>query len=92
MSISENKAEISLRVYPNSSRNEVVGFTEGVLRVRVSAPPVRGKANKELITLLSRILGVNKGSIDIIKGHTSRNKVVVVDGLSQEEVMNRLSP
>ena len=92
MPISGNKAKISLRVYPNASRNEVLGFTEGVLRVRVSAPPIRGKANKELITFLSRFLGVSKGSIDIIRGHTARNKVVVIDGLSQEEVMNRLSP
>jgi len=92
MSISGNKAKISLRVYPNASRNEVAGFSEGVLRVKVSAPPIRGKANRELITFLSQLLGVSKGSIDIIKGHTARNKVVVIDGLSQEEVMNRLSP
>ena len=86
----ENKAKISLRVYPNASRSEVVGFVGGVLRVKVAVPPIRGKANKELITLLSRLFGVSKGSIDIIKGHTSRNKVVVIDGLSQEEVMSRL--
>ena len=91
MSISGNEAKISLRVYPNASRNEIVGFTEGVLRVRVSAPPIKGKANKELITFLSRLLGVGKGSVNIIKGHTIRNKVVAIDGLSREEVMKRLS-
>ena len=92
MSISGNKVKISLRVYPNASRNELVNFTDGVLRVKVSAPPSKGKANRELIAFLSRLLGVGKGSINIIKGHTTRNKVVAIDGLSQEEVMKRLSP
>jgi len=70
----------------------MVGFTDGVLRVKVSAPPIKGKANRELITFLSRLLGVGKGSVSIIKGHTTRNKVVAVDGLSREEVLKRLLP
>ena len=92
MSISESEVKISLRVYPNASRNEIVGFTDGVLRVKVSAPPTKGKANRELITFLSWLLGVSKGSVNIIKGHTTRNKVVAIDGLSREEVMKRLLP
>ena len=55
-------------------------------------PPIKGKANRELITFLSWLLGVGKGSVNIIKGHTTRNKVVAVDGLSREEVMKRLLP
>ncbi len=92
MSISGNEVKISLRVYPNASRNEMMGFTDEVLRVKISAPPIRGKANRELVTFLSRLLGVGKGSVNIIKGHTTRNKVVAIDGLSQEEVMKRLVP
>jgi len=53
-------------------------------------PPIKGKANRELITFLSWLLGVGRGSVNIIKGHTTRNKVVAVDGLSREEVMKRL--
>ncbi len=68
----------------------MVGFTDGVLRVKISAPPIKGKANRELITFLSRLLGVGKGSVNIIKGHTTRNKVVAINGLSREEVMKRL--
>ena len=86
------KAEISVRVHPNAASNEVVGTTDGVWQVRVSAPPVKGKANQELITLLSRLLGVGKSRIDIIRGHTTRNKVIAISGLSQEEIMKRLSP
>ncbi len=92
MATSGNEAKISLRVYPNASRNEMVGFTDGVLRVKVSAPPIKGKANRELITFLSRLLRVSKASVNIIKGHTTRNKVVAINGLSREEVIKRLSP
>ena len=92
MAILGNEVRISLRVYPNASRNEMVGFVEGVWRVKVAALPIKGKANKELITCLSRLLGVGKGSINIIKGHTTRNKVIAIDGLSREEVMKRLLP
>ena len=92
MSISGSGVTVSLCVYPNAGRNELVGFTGGVLRVKVSAPPSKGKANRELITFLSRLLGVGKDSVNIIKGHTTRNKVVAIDGLSREEVMERLSP
>ena len=80
-----------MRVTPNSTRNEVAGFADGVLRVKVAAPPVKGKANKELIALLSQTLGVDKSRAIIIHGHTSRSKVIAIDGLSQEEVMKRLS-
>ena len=91
MSISGNKTKISLRVYPNASRNEMIGFVDGVWRIKVSASPTKDKANKELITFLSQLLGVGKGSVNIIKGHTTRNKAVAIDGLSREEIMKRLS-
>ena len=86
------KTEISVRVHPNAARNEVNGVTDGIYQVRVSAPPVKGKANNELIAFLSRLLGVSKSQIDIIKGHTTRNKLIAIDGLSQEDIMKRLLP
>ncbi len=82
---------ISVRVHPNAKKNELVGFSDGVWQAKVSAPPVKGKANAELIVLLSQVLGVGKNSISIVKGHTSRNKLIAIDGLSQEEIMKRLS-
>ena len=81
-----------MRVHPSSARNEVVGGSEGIWRVRVVAPPVKGKANKELIAFLSQLLGVAKSQIGIIKGHTTRNKVIAINGLSREDIMKRLSP
>ncbi len=84
--------KISLRVHPNAARNEVAGFGEGALQIKVAAPPVKGRANQELISFLSKALGVGKGSLTIVKGHTSRNKVIDIAGLSQEEIIRRLIP
>ncbi len=61
-----------------------------MLRVKVAAPPVRGKANKELIDFLSQLLGISKSSIAIEKGLTSRKKVIAVKGLSQTQILERL--
>jgi len=91
MSIPGNEARVALLVHPNAARNEVSGFSEGVLRVKIAAPPTRGRANKELTAFLSQLLSVGKSSIKIIRGHTSRNKLITISGLSQEEVRQRLS-
>ena len=79
-------------MYPSAARNELAGFSEGVLRVKVAAPPVRGKANKELIAFLAQKLGLSEGDLIILKGHTSRNKVISIAGLTREELNQRLSP
>ena len=90
--MSNTRIEISLRVYPNAARNQIAGFSDGILQVKIAAPPVRGKANKELVAFLSRVLGIGKSYIAILQGHTSRNKVITIDGLSREDIMKRLSP
>lgn len=86
----ENEARISLRVYPNASRNEVLGFADGMLRVKVAAPPVKGKANKELLVFLSRLLGISEEALTITRGQTSRNKTVAACGLSHQEALKRI--
>ena len=82
---------ITVRVYPNATKNEIAGFNDGVWLVRISAPPVKGKANTELISFLSKILGVGRSSLSITKGHTNRNKLIAVDSLTEEEIIKRLS-
>jgi len=82
---------ISVRVQPDARKSELLGFSDGVWQVKVSAPPVKGKANAALIALLSDVLGVGKSQLSIIKGHTSRHKVVAVHGLSEVEITKRLS-
>jgi uncharacterized protein (TIGR00251 family) len=88
--MSQQRATITLHVQPNARRNEVLKLEDGLLHVRVAAPPVKGKANRELIDFLGQSLGVSKGSITIEKGFTSRTKVVAVAGLDREGIMKRL--
>ena len=89
--MSGNEFRVSLRVQPGAIRSELVGSADGVWRMKVAAPPVKGKANKELIAFLSRVLAINRSALTIVAGHTSRNKVVVIQGLNEEEVVKRLS-
>ena len=84
------ETKLRIRLQPNARRNEVVGFQEEVLRLRVTAPPREGRANKALIELLSDVLDIPKSRIDILRGHTSRDKLVAIDGLESAEVRARL--
>ena len=83
----EQPARITVRVQPNAKRNEMVRFEDGVLYLRIAAPPVKGKANAALIAFLSDILGVSKSRLSIEKGATSRMKVIAVEGMSQDEIL-----
>ena len=91
MPVSGNKARIGLHDLPGAARNELLGFKEGILRLKITAPPEKGKANKELISFLSQRLDIPKTKLQIVKGQASRDKVITLEGLSQDEVMRRLS-
>jgi uncharacterized protein (TIGR00251 family) len=82
--------KITLQVRPNAARNEITEFTNGVLQVRVAAPPIKGKANKELLTFLGQKLRVSKSALEIIRGTTSQHKVIAINGLTQQEIRERL--
>ncbi len=82
--------KLTIHVQPGASRSQITGFADGVLKVKIAAPPVRGKANQELIKLLRDVLGVSKSKLSINKGLTGKNKIVAVEGISFEEVKNRL--
>ncbi len=82
----ETGTKIIVQIQPNAKRNEVVGYEDEVLRLKVSAPPIRGKANKRLIEFLSEVLGVSKSRVEIEKGLTSKRKTVLVEGMTQSQV------
>jgi len=69
----------NITVYPNSKFSEVKQIDENTLEIRIKSPPIKGKANKELIELLSKFFNVKKSQIKIVKGLTSRNKVVQIE-------------
>lgn len=69
---------LTIRVQPGARRSEVVGAHGDALRVRVASPPVDGKANAELVRFLAEHLGVPARAVEVVRGHTSRTKVVHV--------------
>ena len=86
----ERQVRITVQVQPNARSSEVLGFEEGILHVKIAAPPVQGKANRELIELLSKLLGVSKGSIYIERGVTSRRKVIAIAGIDRDKIIERI--
>jgi len=74
-------SKINIRVLPRSSKNEVVGqMADGVLKVKLTAPPVDGAANEALIELLAEYFDTSKQKIKIVRGLTNKNKVVEIEG------------
>ncbi len=81
---------IVVKVTPNSSRNALGSGTGDELEVKLSTPPVEGRANKELLKFLGKRLGVAPSSISIIHGRASRRKIVLVPGLDLACVRSKL--
>lgn len=79
-----------VQVVPRSSRSEVAGEHNGSLRVRVSAPPVEGAANKELTQLLARAFNVSRGAVSIVSGQNSRLKQVSIEGVGSSSLSELL--
>lgn len=84
--------EIAVRVIPRASRPGVAGMREDAVLVRVSAPPVEGAANAEVIEVLAHALDLPKRAITITGGQTSRTKRVAIDGLTRDEALRKLVP
>jgi uncharacterized protein (TIGR00251 family) len=70
----------------------VTGLIQETLRLKIAAPPQQGRANRDLVVFLSRLLGLKRDSVEILSGHTARNKVIRIRGLSKEEALKRLLP
>lgn len=82
--------KLTLFIQPKASKNEIIGAHNGALKIKITAPPVDGKANAELVEFLSEILEIPKRQIEILKGETGRNKSVEIFGLSEDEVQKKL--
>jgi hypothetical protein len=82
---------LPIKVVPASSRSGIAGWLDDTLKVRVTAPAERGKANAAVITVIAEALGVANEGIRIVAGQASARKIVEIDGLSESEVYLRLS-
>jgi uncharacterized protein len=79
-----------VRVTPAASRDALLGWQGDVLRLSVAAPAQRGKANEALLRLLSTALGLPRQRLRIVRGQTSRQKVIAIEGLDEAQVRARL--
>ncbi len=68
---------LNLKISPNASKNEIVKNDDGSVKVKITAQPVDGKANKALVEFLSKTFKIPKTSIEIVKGETSKDKTVL---------------
>lgn len=79
-----------MRVIPGARKSQIEGESAGRLKVRLQAPPVEGKANKELLKLLARELGLKKNQLTLARGERSRDKVILLAGISPAEAAAKL--
>jgi uncharacterized protein (TIGR00251 family) len=79
-------AELAVRVKAGSGPDRVLGLRDGVLQLRISAPPVDGRANRALCRLIARHLGVPPSTVQIARGRRSREKLIRLRGVDQEEL------
>lgn len=79
-----------VHLVPRARTTEVAGHHGDAIRIRVAAAPVDGAANAELIRFLAKRLGVQRGAVTIVRGATGRRKIVLVAGLTKEDVRRLL--
>ncbi len=83
-------ATLRIHVVPNAKIENVVGEHGGAIKIKLRAPAVAGKANAALVDFLAKRLKVSVRRIVLLRGHKSRDKLVRIDGLSEEELRRRL--
>jgi uncharacterized protein len=81
---------LPIRAHPGGRRNEIRGVQDGMLKVSVTQAPEKGKANKAVIELLAKKLGLKKSQIELIAGETSHQKRLLVRGIKSDELAERI--
>ena len=90
--MNETQADVELHVHaiPRASKNEIQGIHSGALKIRLTTPPVDGKANQALIKFLSKTLNLSKSQIQLTKGETCRHKTLRISGISAADMHEKL--
>lgn len=83
-------AVLGFHIVPNAKQDKVVGEYDGAIKVKLRAPAVEGKANAALGSFLAEALKISERSILLERGHKSREKIIQIEGLSEEEVRSGL--
>lgn len=82
---------LALKVAPKSSRNAITGWMGDTLKLSVTVAPEKGKANQAVITVLAEALDLPRSALRIVRGETSPNKTLQIDGLPEGEILRRLN-
>jgi len=80
---------LAIKAIPNAPRTEVVGWLGDALKVKVHAPPVEGRANEALCEFLAATFDLPRRAVTVLRGDTSRQKTVRLDGLTLADVLHR---
>jgi len=83
-------ARIAVKVVPGSSRDQIVGWLGDALKIKVMAPPEKGRANEAVVELLAEKLGINAADIEVTSGHSSPSKVVAIGGMDEVAIKKAL--
>lgn len=83
--------DIKVKVIPKASSNAIISFEEDILKVKLTAVPEKGLANKALIVLLSKILKIPKSDITILKGESSSSKILRIASITKDDLDKRFS-
>ncbi len=83
----DNGILISFKISPNASKNEIIKSDEGI-KIKITAQPIDNKANKALVEYLSKQFKIPKTSLEIVKGHTSKEKTLLIKTTDTEKINN----
>ena len=87
----EQGVEIRVKVVPGSSKTQVAGTLDDMLKIKIAAPPEKGKANQSLIAFIAKNLGVKKNDIDIVSGKTKPIKLLRISGTDPGQIKTLLT-
>jgi len=90
LQVQNNGLLLAVRVQPRASRTELAGTMGAELKVKVTAPPVDSAANEALVVFLAATLDLPKRAVTLVRGHTSRHKLLRLEGLTLQEAVTRL--
>lgn len=91
LSVQADGVTLAIKLQPRASKNEIGEPLGTELRIKVTAPPVDAAANEALLRLLAEKLDCPRGSVQLARGHTSRHKLVKVQGVPAEEALRKLA-
>lgn len=81
-----SSSRVSLYIQPAAAQTQIAGRHDGLIKVRVAAPPVEGAANQALVEFVAKRLGIPKSRVRVVAGMTSRRKVLEIDGVSPDVI------